>query len=146
MPALEISQAHILRKYIIAQLLMTLPSAGGNWPLFTGHMPDMDADCGCVYSTAGVLDAKLLRSGEVIEKLGAQIMIRSTNYETAFAKMEAIVMTLDAAVNVNVAVSGNNYTLQNASRKTPIVPLGAEKGTADRLLFSVNFLLTIKKV
>ncbi len=146
MTALLTSQANIIQTYIIGQGLMSTPSDGDVWPLYVSHLPDIDIDCGAIYDTAGVLDAKL-SNGEVVEHLGIQISIRSDDYEMGYIKIEAITLALDVIHNVDVALdSATYYRIQNASRSSPIVPLGTEKGTKRRFLFTVNFLMTLRKI
>lgn len=139
----------ILAYYIINTLsLMTAPSDESNWPLYISSMPDGDdvkVDCGSIYDTAGMLDGKL-SSGKVVVHPGIQLRIRSDDYEQGYAKIEAITLALDDVVRDTVTVSGDSYLLENVSRSTPIVPLGSERGYKRRFLFTVNFLITLKKI
>jgi len=147
--ALETSVISILAAYIINNLsLMTDPSDGNDWPLYISSMPDGDnieTNCGAIYDTAGVLDGKL-SSGEVIQHPGIQLRIRSDDYETGYAKIEAIALALDDVSWDTIVVGGNTYLLQNISRTTSVVPLGSERGYKRRFVFTVNFLITIRKV
>ncbi len=147
--ALGRSVISILRAYIISTLsLMTLPSDRGSWPLYVANMPDgndIETNCGCVYDTPGVLDGKL-SSGEVIQHPGIQLRIRSNDYETGYAKTEAIALALDDVSWDTITVSGTTYLLQSVSRTSPVVPLGSERGTKRRFLFTANFLITLKKL
>ena len=147
--ALGASPAFILSEYIINELLsMTNPENGGLWPLYTAHMPDGDdveSNCGALYGTPGILDGRLM-TGLVIEHPGIQLRIRSKTYEVGFAKTEAIVLSLDGVNNSTVVINSSTYQIQNVSKSTPIIPLGLERGTERRFLFTVNFLMTLKKV
>lgn len=147
--ALGASPAFILSEYIITELLsMTNPDDGGLWPLYTAHMPDgnnVESNCGALYGTSGILDGRLM-TGLVIEKPGIQLRIRSKTYEVGFAKAEAVALSLDGVNNDIVVVDSITYQIQNISKSTPVVPLGLEKGTKRRFLFTINFLMTLKKV
>jgi len=147
--ALGRSIASILAAYIINSLsLMTNPSDGDNWPLYISSMPDGDdveVNCGSIYDTVGILDGKL-SNGEVIQHPGIQLRIRSDNYEIGFAKIEAIALALDDVSWDTVEVNAIAYLLQNISRTTSIVPLGSERGTKRRFIFTTNFLVTIRKI
>jgi len=139
----------ILAYYIINTLsLMTLPSDEGSWPLYISSMPDgedVKVDCGSIYDTAGVLDGKL-SNGKVVQHPGIQLRIRSDDYEQGYAKIEEIALALDDVCWDTVEVGGVTYLLENISRSTPIVPLGSERGYQRRFLFTVNFLITLKKI
>jgi len=147
--ALGRSVISILAAYIIETLsLMTDPSDGDDWPLYISSMPDGDnvkTDCGAIYDTAGVLDGKL-SSGEVVQHPGIQLCIRSDDYETGYAKIEAIALALDDICWNTITISGDTYLLQNISRVSAVVPLGSERGYKRRFLFTVNFLCSLRKI
>ncbi len=144
--ALERSVISILAAYIINNLsLMTDPSDDTDWPLHISHLPDIKINCGAIYDTAGILDAKL-ESGEVVEHPGIQLSIRSDDYETGFAKIEEITLALDDVNWDTIVIGGTTYLLQNISRTSPIVPLGSERGFQRRFVFTVNFLVTLRKI
>ena len=77
---------------------------------------------------------------------GIQLRIRSNTGEIGYIKIEDIASALDKILNATVEMGGGKeYEIQNASRTSPIIPLGQEIGTR-RYLFTVNFLLTIKRL
>jgi len=147
--ALSRSPALVLVKYIINELsLMSAPSDRDSWPLYVANTPDgvdVETNCGTVYDTAGVLDGKLM-NGEVIRHPGAQLRIRSRDFTTGYAKIEKIALALDDVNWDTMTINGDTYQLQNISRATPIIPLGLERGTKRRFLFTVNFLVSMKKL
>lgn len=147
--ALGRSVISILTAYIINNLsLMTDPSDGNDWPLYISSMPDGDnvkTSCGAIYDTAGVLDGKL-SSGEVVLHPGIHLRIRSNDYEEGYAKIEEVALALDNVNKDTIVLGGDTYLLQNISRTTSIVPLGPEKGYKRRFLFTVNFLVSLRKV
>jgi len=147
--ALGRSVVSILAADIINTLsLMTNPSNDDTWPLYISSMPDGDAvetNCGAIYDTAGVLDGKI-SDGEVIQHPGIQISIRSDNYETGYAKIEAIALALDDTFLDTITIGGDTYSLRNISRTTPVIPLGSERGYKRRFVFVVNFLVTLNKI
>lgn len=143
------SPAYILSKYIIDVLeTMTIPSVGGIWPLYISHLPD-DKDvadnCGAIYDTTGVKDGRLM-SGEVPQHFGIQIMIRSLGNQAGYVKIEDVAADMDAVLNVELSLDSGDYIIQNVSRTSPVISLGIEGGTKRRFRFTVNFLMTIKKV
>ena len=146
---LEASPAYILSQYLIEEAaIMTIPSDDGSWPLYVNHMPDgreVADDCGVLYDTAGAKDGRLM-TGVVIEHLGIQLRLRSLENQAGYAKAETIVSDLDAILNTELTIGSDDYIIHNVSRTSPIIPLGIEGGTKRRFLFTVNFLVTMKKV
>ena len=147
---LEVSPASVLVAYIIEELdKMTYPSEKSDWPLYTSHLPDGDnveTDCGVVYDTTGLMDGRLM-TGLVPQHPGIQLRIRSRVYETGFNKIEDIAASLDEVSNSSFVIAAGEFEIQNASRTSPVIPLGLEVGsTKRRFLFTVNFILTVKKL
>lgn len=144
------SPASIIANYVILELLsMTNPLSKDTWPLYISHMPDgknIEVNCGAVYDTAGLIDGNKLPSGEVTQHPGIQLRIRSSSYETGFIKIEAVAASLDAIYRDTVEIDSVTYQIQNLKKTTPVIPLGPERGTKRRFLFTVNYLLTLKKV
>ena len=143
------SPADILAQYIIAQGIadMTNPSAGNDWPLYTSYMPDGDTiktDIGVMYDTPGFKDGRLME-GLTIQKYGVQLKTRSQKHIEGWSKAELIAATLDDVDGGAITIDSITYEIQNVSRQGPVIPLGVEKGTTNRRLFAVNFLLTIKR-
>jgi hypothetical protein len=127
---------------------MTSPDEGDSWPLFLNYLPDGDdveTNCGAIYDTAGLNELRSM-NGDIPEHPGVQIRIRSNDCDIAYAKIEDITRDLDKIVNASVSLGDNQYQIQNASRTSPIIPLGIEIGTTKRRFsFTVNYLLTIRK-
>lgn len=146
---LEASPASILAEYIREILAtMTDPSDKDTWPLYIGHMPDgrdVQADCGAVYDTTGIKDGRLM-SGVVPMHFGIQLRIRALDYEIGYAKIEDVAADLDTVVNAELTFNGNDYLIQNVSRTSLVIPLGIDGGTKRRFLYTINFMLTMKKV
>ncbi len=142
------SPAFILATYLIGQGLMTDPVDNDEWPLYVSFMPDssdVKTDCGTLYDIPGTKDGRLM-AGEVIQHFGFQLKIRSSDYNTGWAKAEAIATNLDSVNNNVETVEGEDYQICNVSRVEPIVALGTEAGTKQRRLFTINFLVTVKKI
>lgn len=146
---LEISPMEIMASYITDVLgKMTDPDDKTTWPLYQGHIPDgeeVETNCGGIYDTAGINDPRSM-DGTVNEHPGIQLRIRARDYEIGFAKIEDIAAALDAVIRETIVVGSSTYRLQNVSRTTPIVSLGVEPGTKRRIAFTVNYLITVKKL
>jgi len=133
---------------IIVQILeeMSNPLNGDVWPLYISSMPDdsdVEDDCGSIYDSPGVINARLMEDGEVVEHHGIQIKIRSTDYETGFRKIRGLALDLDAVKNQSITLDDNTYTVNNLARVGTIGYLGIEKESKRRYLFSVNFIACI---
>ncbi len=57
-----------------------------------------------------------------------------------------IASALDAVYNAILTVGSYDYQIYNIKRMGPVIPLGTELGTEGILLFTVNFLMTLKRV
>lgn len=147
--ALLLSPAMIMVAYVIEKLdKMTDPSDGDDWPLYTSHMPDsldVKTDCGAIFGTGGVNDPRGMEGG-VSQHPGVQLRIRSKSHSTGYAKIEDVASTLDGVMNDTITISGKEYAIQNVSRASPIVDMGVEPGTKRRFSFTVNYLLTMKRL
>jgi len=133
---------------VIVQILeeMSNPLDGGVWPLYISMMPDdsdVEDDCGAIYDAPGIVNARLMREGEVVEHHGVQIKIRSTDYETGYRKIRELALDLDAVKNQSITLGDNVYTVNNLARVGTIDYLGIEKESKRRYLFTVNFIACI---
>jgi len=144
------SPAYILASYIIAEDIgaMTDPADDDDWPLYVSSMPDsrdIKTNCGAIYDSPGLKNGRLME-GPVIEHYGIQLKIRSDNHDDGWAKAEAIAVALDGIANDTITIGIVEYQIHNVKRMSPVISLGIEKGTKDRRLFTVNFLVTMKRI
>ena len=145
-PELGVSPASIVAYYIINSLAkMSGPSSGSAFPLWKSHMQNKPSNAGAIYDTSGIIEQRQM-NGLVPTHQGIQIRIRTIDYETGYAKIEDIASALDEVFEQSVEIGVEEYVIQNIGRSSPIVPLGIEGGTIRRYLFTINFLLTIRKI
>ena len=152
---LTFSPASIMALYLIeVESIMSQPSdrgeAGWDWPLYVSSMPDIKDDCGAIYDVPGLSDGRLM-IGQVIEHQGVQIKIRSEDYQTGWEKINEIAAILDAIHNDEITIGTSSvdeiiYRIQSLTRSSEIGYLGLEPGTSRRNLFTVNYIVTIKKI
>ena len=147
---LLVSPALILSTYLIGEGLVDDPvgSASPTWPIYVSRMPDttdVKTDCVSIYDTSGLKDGRLM-IGPVIKHYGIQIKIRSDSHDEGWVKAEALSVELDAIRNQIVMVGSTEYQVYNVKRMGVIIPLGAELGSKGRLLFTANFLVTLKRI
>jgi len=138
--------ATILASYVIHSLSeMTVPTENDTWPLYSPTLPDgngVKTNCGVMFDTTGIGDARSLRTGKINEHPGIQLIIRTNDYQTGWNKIQDIALLLDAITNSTVTLGTVTYQLTNCSRTSPVVYLGLEPGTKRRMKFSVNYLLS----
>lgn len=143
---LEASPAFILAQYIIETLAtMSTPTGGEAWPLYVNHLPDKESNAGLMSDTPGIKDGRYM-IGFTPQKFGVQLLMRSLDNQIGYAKIEDVAADLDAVINVELSLDTGDYVIQNVSRASPVISLGLEEGTRRRFLFTVNFLLTMRKV
>lgn len=127
---------------ILKELLL---SNSDEWDSFISSMPDSPDNCVAIYDTAGTLDGRVMKTGEVDGHYGIQIKVRSLNYEDGWQKLNEMVNNLDlATVPLEIVVGETTYIIQNGSRTSPIVPIGNDEKR--RSLFTVNYLMAIKEI
>lgn len=81
-----------------APAIITKPSAGAAWPAFVALLPDGDdvkQDCAAFIDMTDVPQGRLMR-GDVIERRGVQIIVRSKDPSAGYRKMQAITARVDA--------------------------------------------------
>ena len=139
------SPSAVIAEYITATIQsFTDPDAQGSWPLFISHLPDSPDEAAVIKDSPGILDGRLMDSGEVIQHFGLQIRLRSNDSEEGWKKIEALALELDGtAANTLVIKNETTYSIQNLSRSTPIIPLDREVDKKRRVQYLVNYLLSI---
>lgn len=148
--ALLNSPAFILASYIRSEGIgsLTDPGDDNDWPLYVSYMPDslsVKNDCGTLYDTSGFKDGRLM-SSKVIEHYGIQLRIRSRTANDGWSKAEEVSVILDTVSNDTIVIGANEYLIYNIKRMGPVISLGVEEGTKNRKLFTVNFLVTLKRI
>jgi len=143
------SPAAIIASYLTGVALMTVPSAGEDWPLYISYLRDEQGvkdNAGAIYNTSPVKDGRRMVAGTVLQHYGIQIIIRALIEETGWTKCNILANQLDSVVNVDVIKDGSTYRLHNVSRVGGINVLGEEMTTKRRKLFSMNFLVSLTKL
>jgi len=138
---------------VIQYLLFDLTAAGCSdprdnttWPVFAYNEPDKPDDCVTIYDTTGIHQGKTQFDGEVQERHGIQIRVRSMNGKTGRTKARAIIVALDPIKQRTVSVEAEaTYTICSISRTSDVLSLGKEQET-DRNLFTVNCTVAFRQV
>jgi len=139
--ALTHSIAAIMQQVIVDLSLADLPSAAqtsSDYPIFYGTLPDNPDDSILVSGTAGTSDGRNMIDGGQAQHHGFTVLVRSSNYATAFSKANAIKQSLDTTVErTSVTVASSVYRVQSVSTRPGPISLGKEELTK-RELFTVN--------
>ena len=128
-----------------AGLMIVPPVANTAWSCYLASLSDLPTVADnviCIYDTMGIKQGRSM-AGEVYERQGIQIKVRSIDYPTGWSKSEDITKALDGIVASNVTVGGHSYKISSAAR-LPILPLGSEtQSTGRRYFFTINLTLSI---
>ncbi|MHA1344986.1 MAG: phage tail terminator protein [Candidatus Heimdallarchaeaceae archaeon] len=142
------SPAYIIYKYLVAEGLVTVPTAGDDWPMFVGNLPDgndVKNNATACLDTTPVKDGRVME-GETIFHEGCEILLRSVDYNPGWAKMKALKDALDAVNRNTITILTKTYRLDSITLATGITSLGQEENSPKRReMFSLNFLVTLKE-
>jgi hypothetical protein len=138
--------AAVIANYLTGLALMTVPSAGGSWPLYISHLQDSPDNAGGILNTTPVKDARRMDGGARIQHYGVQIILRSSTEEEGWDKCNVLAGQLDTVHDAETILDGTTYRIHNVSIVGGINPLGDEIGTKRRKMFTMNFLVSLTKL
>jgi len=134
---------------VMRLLLMNLNLADTSegWPVFVGFFPDVPDEAICAYDTAGVMDGRIMATGEAIEHPGIQVRVRGKSYPAVWSKITEIVRGLDVVKKLSVVFPDlEAYTVHSVSRSGAILPMGIDEIGNRRLHnFAANMTVTISQ-
>ncbi len=142
------SPASVVRKLLIDAALVP-NSTVAQWSPFVSQLPDDPDTALALYDTAPVLQGRIMRTGEQIEKYGVQLRFRSSIYNVVFSKAEAVRDFMDAVMPVVVVAitPEDQWTIQNISRTSGILTTGIEvDGDRKRHNLTINVILTAGRI
>ncbi len=136
--------------------VVTLPSAGGAWPIFVDAEPDKPDSCITIYNTVGIINARSMIDGEMYEHQGIQVRVRDANSQEAYRETKVLANALDETILLDQVVIGYTttsggitttgdatYTLYAVSRKGGILSLGKESPKSKRNLYTINAIMAL---
>jgi hypothetical protein len=149
---LTYSPADILRQLMVDLSLGTTPSDDDSWPIYCSVQPDTPDNLITTYDTTGVHQGRVMTDGEVQERHGVQILIRSSRFTTGWTKSRAISVALDAAYDASVVMGVESYTVHAISRSSGPIALGKEvpvdggnTPSSKREVFSLNCTVSVRE-
>jgi len=147
---LRLSPAIILGSYLVYDIdAMKTVASGEDWPLYLNFLPDdqpskVKTNAGAIYDTSGVLDGRIMTTGEVIEHHGIQLRIRCQTYSAGWKKIRDVVAMIRKIQNTEVTVNSYTFLLLNVTQTTTIVNIGVDEQR--RWNFTINLLASIKEI
>jgi len=142
------SPSLIIRNYLVAQGLFTLPSSSGTWPIYPTSLPDgvnVEGNAVGIYDEAPQIDGRVM-TGEVCQHYGIKIELRALVYETGYLKLKSVLTDLSDVQKETVVVGANSYYFWAATKFSGVLNLGTESGTKRRYKFELNFNVTLEEV
>ena len=139
----------IMKTYLVAKGLFTLPSLESAWPLYETILPDGDNvedNAARINDSQDVIDGRDMSSGENFKHYGITIFIRALDYEIGWLKAKSVLTDLCAVHNASISVGDNSYVFGVATNHSGILNLGTESGTKRRCKFELNFNVTLEEV
>lgn len=143
------SPAEILRQYLIDCGIVSNPDDqnSAEWPCYLQHLPDWkesQTNAVCIFNTAGRTEGRYHATGKVVERDGISILIRSSSFNTGYAKSEAVRNAVDAIRYTTVNVGGTGNLMIVFNRRQGILCHGQDGSDQRRFSFSLNGLLCLQ--
>lgn len=142
--ALTHSPSHIVVYLLEDAGLASLPSSGNDWPAFNARGTDTPDNQIVVSGTSPEKKGRIQVSGVTVEHYGIQFKVRATDYETAWAKIEAIKNQVETSVKrKSLTVDASTYLIHAFARRSGPIYLGLEPEETARDLFTANYVVSI---
>lgn len=126
-----------------------------DWPGYHSHLPDVTKEqqpknVAALYDTSGVLDGRLMETGEVIRHPGVQVRVRSGSYLVGYRKIEELRLAMAAIRRTTVTLTDENnddysYRIDNVTMSGDVAVMGQRDKTR-REEFTQNVLLTVTEI
>lgn len=139
--------ADIIRYLLISKSLGTLPTARGDWPVFTAIEENAPDNAITTYNTTGKVQGRIQKTGEYVEKPGIQIRVRASTHQLGYAKGKTIESTLDTDVYQDqVTIGGSVYEVHAVSRSSNLIFAGRDSSSSKRFIFTLNLTATLRQL
>lgn len=132
--------AEILAQALLGLELVTPQDDAGEWPIYIGNLPATPDEAVSIHDVEGILDGRLMDSGEYIEHPGFQLRIRvkATDYLRGWRKANSLANALASSIRGTVEVDDTAYTIDSVTLSSPPIPMGQDPDTQRRQNFSIN--------
>lgn len=118
----------------------------GTWPVYYSEEPTDPDSLIAVADTAPVRGDRTF-DGEVYERQGVMIRVRSSNPDLGSAKADALKTLIDGLTpNATYLVGTNLYLIRTITRTTGVTAVGRTVPLSDRLAWTINALVNLRKL
>ncbi len=135
----------VLRTLLVSLGGGTLPSASGAWPIGVGQATDTPDNAIVIYNTAGRTEGRRQNDGQTHEKYGVQVMVRSGDEKTGYAKANALAVLMDAINYSGVSIDSSGYLVYGVNRVGTIISLGKNEPISNRNIFTINATISLRQ-
>lgn len=123
----------------------------GLWPVFYDEEPTDPDSCVTVGNTSPVRDDATMPDGEVYERQGVMIRVRSSDGDLGYTKAESLKQLVDAYGSMLdspavFTLDGTRYKIHRIMRTTGVIAVGRTLPASDRLAWTVNALVNLRKL
>lgn len=129
------SPADIIRQLFINKGLGTAPQDGDDWPVYASLEPHTPDNVITVYDTVGTDQGRVMIDGKVLGLWGFQIRVRAVDFQTGWAKIEAIRTSISEIYQEMVTLDAITYLVHAIVRIGNNLHIGLD---ANRRLFTLN--------
>jgi hypothetical protein len=149
------SPADIVRYYVAGTGICSMPTDAVAWPGYTNYLADAIDNAILFTDTNGTKDGRINRTGETVEHPGLQVLVRGTDQQTAWQRIDIISKLFDATSHQIVAISPETYEIIAIHRKYSVIPLSTEEHykalerqgkeiKLRRFIFVLNAIMTLE--
>jgi hypothetical protein len=140
---IEHNGAEVLVPYFVYKGVGSVPGTNNPWPIYINFLADQPNEALVIFDTTGSVDGRDMRTGELLEKPGIQVMIRAMTNRNGVSKGRKIIQAIEQLYKFSVTLTQptKQYVIHSLQRTSPVYPLGQEEG-GSRLLYTINGLLT----
>ena len=134
---LDHSPARIIRELLI-DLSSGTSDLSADWAIFVNSIPDDPDKVIVINDTTGVLDGRIMITGEQLTEHGFQVVIRDQGQDTGFVRANLIATTLDIVLRSSVTIGSSTYLVQAVSRVGDVIYVGTDVPQSNLHLFTIN--------
>lgn len=141
----DISSNEALAMALIKSGVGTDPISNSEWPIYVGHIPqNAPPNALGVYDTSGIMDGRLMRTGETISHPGAQIKFRCESETLGKAKIKQAQKALDSIFRLDILDGSRGVCLVCVSQRGTPLAWGLDGDTQLRT-WTLNVTLTLSE-
>lgn len=142
--ALNHTPAEIVHQWALDESLVLAPDSEGDWIGVINNTPADFTNIVSISDTAGITQGKTHPDGQTQEAHGIQFWIRGKTQPLAWAKGNAILTAVDAALRETVSIDGSTYLIQSMTPTSTLIPVGKEQPEDFMFIYSLNVTVPIR--